>query len=83
MQTDGVLHYKLYFSTPSSLSMLTTLLSCDDNNADDDDDSDGDDDVGGSLWGVKSGPSVGTRLALGRGPVRDRMVGDIITIWQQ
>lgn len=77
MQTDGVLHYKLYFSTPSSLSMLTTLLSCDDNNADDDDD------VGGSLWGVKSGPRVGTRLALGRGPVRDRMVGDIITIWQQ
>lgn len=76
MQTDGVLHYKLYFSTPSSLSMLTTLLSCDDNN-------DGDDDVGGSLWGVKSGPRVGTRLALGRGPVRDRMVGDIITIWQQ
>lgn len=77
MQTDGVLHYKLYFSTPSSLSMLTTLLSCEDNNADDDDD------VGGSLWGVKSGPRVGTRLALGRGPVRDRMVGDIITIWQQ
>lgn len=77
MQTDGVLHYKLYFSTPSSLSMLTTLLSCDDNNDDDDDD------VGGSLWGVKSGPRVGTRLALGRGPVRDRMVGDIITIWQQ
>lgn len=76
MQTDGVLHYKLYFSTPSSLSMLTTLLSCDDNNDDDDD-------VGGSLWGVKSGPRVGTRLALGRGPVRDRMVGDIITIWQQ
>lgn len=76
MQTDGVLHYKLYFSTPSSLSMLTTLLSCDDNNADDDD-------VGGSLWGVKSGRRVGTRLALGRGPVRDRMVGDIITIWQQ
>lgn len=35
MQTDGVLHYKLYFSTPSSLSMLTTLLSCDDNNDDD------------------------------------------------
>lgn len=49
MQTDGVLHYKLYFSTPSSLSMLTTLLSCDENNDDDDDD------VGGSLWGVKSG----------------------------
>lgn len=58
---------------------MLTMLSCDDNNNNDDDGNDNDDNVVGVCWECCWGLlGLGVPVIVG-----DRMVGDIITIWQQ